>query len=409
MLRALYAPKAARRSSCGRSCRMRVLVVGAGLGGLLLNILLKRQGLDSTVVERASDHGRGGYVLALWQVGLRALEKAGLGAKVNEAGRVVHAYAVADDRGRVRREMSLRRLNERHGALVQLHRRDLHEILRNTPENDDLRMGTCVTALEEDAGGVTVRFDDGTSDRYDVVVGADGIRSSVRRMAFPDHASPSPFGAVGWSFLAPADPTTPEGIVELWGRGKYVGVYRYAKDVCGVYGAIRDPGAGSSAPESRRIDLLKRSFVDFRSYIPRLFENLPEDEAIFHDVLGEVKIPRWTTNGVALLGDAAHAMLPFGGMGASMAFEDAVVLAEHLTAARPSDGGVAMALRRYERRRRWRVRPIQFNAWLKGLTMFRGDRVPLGLRTASAICRDPLMQYDSYQERVLDGFLASSP
>lgn len=388
---------------------MRVLVVGAGLGGLLLDILLRQRGIESTIVERAKDHGRGGYVLALWRVGVRALEEAGLGAAVDEAGRVVETYAVADPRGRLLSEMSLGRLNEKHGALVQLHRRTLHEILRSAPQRSEIRMGTTVTALEEDSGGVTARFDDGTQDRFDAVVGADGIRSTVRRLAFPAHEAPTPFGAVGWSFLAPADERTPEGIVELWSRGKYVGVYRFSKDTCGVYAAIRDPHAGAAYPQGRRIDLLRRSFADFGAYVPKLFENLPDEEAIFHDALSEVKIPRWTTDRIALLGDSAHAMLPFGGMGASMAFEDAVVLAEQLAGARPASGGIATALRRYERRRRWRVRPIQFNAWVKGLAMFRAERVPVGIRAASAICRDPLMTYGSYQERILDGFLASEP
>lgn len=388
---------------------MRVLIVGAGLGGLLLDILLRQRGIESTIVERAKDHGRGGYVLALWRVGVRALERAGLGAAVDEAGRVVDTYAVADQRGRVLSEMSLGRLNEKHGALVQLHRRTLQEILRSAPGRSEIRMGATVTALEEDSGGVTVRFDDGTQDRFDAVVGSDGIRSTVRRLAFPEHAAPTPFGAVGWSFLAPADDRTPEGIVELWSRGKYVGVYRFSKDVCGVYGAIRDPNAGSAYPPGRRVELLRRSFADFGGYVPRLFESLPDEEAIFHDALSEVKIPRWTTDRIALLGDSAHAMLPFGGMGASMAFEDAVVLAEYLTVARPATGGIATGLKRYERRRKWRVRPIQFNAWMKGLAMFRAERVPVGIRAASAICRDPLMQYGSYQERILDGFLASAP
>lgn len=390
---------------------MRVLIVGAGLGGLLANALLRRQGCETVVAERAADFGRGGYVLALWRLGVRALERAGVGAAVEQAGRVVTAYAVADQRGAPVRTMSLARLNALHGPLLQLHRSRLHAILRELPENRDLRMATLLTALEEDPGGVTVRFSDGAAERFDLVIGADGVRSAVRQLMAPRDASPAPFGAVGWAFLAPADASTPDGIVELWARDRYVGVYRFAEDRCGVYCALRDPQAGAQWPyRDKRLELMRREFSGFGGYVTRLFTDLPPPADVFHDTLAEVNASRWVSGRVALLGDAAHAMLPFGGMGASMAFEDAVVLAEELARAGTADpGALAQALRRYERRRRWRVRPIQFNAWIKGVAMLRAEALPLRWRAATAIAPDPLFRYDSYQERVLNMLLSSSP
>lgn len=404
---------------------MRILVVGAGLGGLLANALLRRKGHDTVLVDHAADFSRGGYVLALWRLGMRPLECLGLAPAITEAGRVVESYAIADRQGVPIRTMSLGRLNAKHGPLVQLHRTRLHQILCGLPENRDVRMSTTVARLDPDRGGVTVGFTSGASDRFDVVIGADGIRSVVRRLALPAEPPPVPFRARGWAFMAPADERTPEGIVELWASGKYVGVYRFSADRCGVYCAIRDdkitapeppfqtpsPPAGS---DEKRLDLLRGAFSEFGGYIPKLFANLPPAAAVFHDTLSEIKISSIVTDRVALLGDSAHAMLPFGGMGASMAFEDAAVLAEELPV--PANGhGAAEAsvlkasLRRYEKRRRWRVRSVQFNAWLKGLAMLRTESIPLRWRSTVAVAPDPLFQYGSYQERVLDMLLASTP
>jgi 2-polyprenyl-6-methoxyphenol hydroxylase-like FAD-dependent oxidoreductase len=386
----------------------RVLIVGAGLGGLLANALLRRRGLETVLVDRATDFERGGYVLALWRLGLRPLESVGLGPALQQAGRVVTSYTVADDRGVPLRVMDLAGLNARHGPLLQLHRTRLHALLRELPENRAVRLGTSLAALDQDAGGVSVRFTDGSSERFDAVIGADGVRSAVRRLALPGAAAAAPFGAIGWAFLAPADDSTPDGIVELWSRGRYVGIYRFAEDRCGVYCAMREDLAGASPAEpgdAKRLGLLRRSFAGFGGYIPALLSRLPPADEVFHDSLAEVKIGSAGAGRVTLLGDAAHAMLPFGGMGASMAFEDAVVLSEEIGAG----GELTAALRRYERRRRFRVRSIQWNAWIKGVAMLRAERLPLSWRSAVAVAADPLRRYGSYQERVLDMLLSSSP
>lgn len=394
---------------------MRILIVGAGLGGLLANALLRRRGFQTVLIDRAAALGRGGYVLALWRVGVRPLEQAGLGPAVTAASRVVTTYAVTDERGGSARVMDLQRLNARHGPLLQLHRSRLQQILSELPESRDARLSTSIEALAQDPDGVSVRLTDGAVERFDLIVGADGVRSAVRRLALPERAAPAPFGAIGWAFLAPADADTPEGIVELWGRGRYVGVYRHAADRCGVYGALADDQAGARPPaKDRRLDLLRAAFSGFGGCVPRLLSHLPAAAEVFHHTLDEVRVPTWTAGRVVLLGDAAHAMLPFGGMGASMAFEDAAVLAAELApladGRAPAAGdAVAAALRRYQRRRGLRVRSIQLNARLKGQAMLRGGRLPLSLRAATAIAPDPLLQYDSYQERVLDYLLSSSP
>ena len=156
---------------------------------------------------------------------------------------------------------------------------------------------------------------------------------------------------------------------------------------------------------------LRRAFAGAGGFVPRLLDGVGEVGSIFHHRLEEVVLKRWTRGPVALLGDAAHAMLPFGGMGASMAMEDAVVLVDELaqTARRK---GPPHALHRYERRRRRRVGMVQLNARLKGAAMLKAGALPLRVRAKLGICPDPVRPFSrrhTWQERVLDGFLSSRP
>lgn len=385
---------------------MRALVVGAGIGGLTTALMLRGRGVATDVVERVEHFGDGGYVVALWRNGMRVLEQAGVADRVKEAARVVPAYAIGDEGGRTLGMMALDRLNARHGALVQIHRGELHRVLRDAVGREHIEMGTTVLDLSPDGEGASVVLSNGSRRRYDLVIGADGMRSRIRTMVFGEH--PRLFGGEGWAFLAPADAQIPEGITELWGAGRYFGIYRFERDRCGVYCASGRPRGAMLSPTRRHS--LRRAFTGAGGFVPRLLDGVGDVGSIFHHRLEEVVMKRWTRGPIALLGDAAHAMLPFGGMGASMAMEDAVVLVDELV--RSGRRSPPHALRRYERRRRRRVSMVQLNARLKGAAMLKAGAFPLRVRTKLGICPDPVRPFSprhTWQERVLDGFLSSSP
>ncbi|WP_394821264.1 FAD-dependent monooxygenase [Pendulispora albinea] len=399
---------------------MRVLIAGAGIGGLSLNALLRRGGIDTDLIDHATSWNRPGHALCLFGNGQRILAALGvLGAVRSRAHEIVH-YTITDASGAPVRSMDMSLLNERHGSLIQLQRGALHDVLRGIPENADLRLGVGIRAIAQSRSDVEVRFENGEVEWYDAVVGADGIRSRVRQLAFERAPGPRPFGAIGWAYIAKVPAVSllraeerltaaqiEDGILEFWGADRYFGIYPLPGGLFGVYcaRALRPGERALRGPERR--DALLASFADFGPLVEQLLAHAPDAASIFHAPLEEVWRATWHANRVGLLGDAAHAMLPFGGMGASMAMEDALVLSEELR-----QHPVRRAFPRYVRRRVRRVWPVQFNARMKGIAMLRAKHIPLGVRSLQGVMRDPasfIGPYATWQERVLDALISANP
>ena len=206
-----------------------------------------------------------------------------------------------------------------------------------------VRLGTSVTGLE-DGGTPRVGFSDGSSGSYDLVVGADGINSTIRRMAMggpPAHY----VGQVSWRFIADGFPDITDWTVML-GRGRTFLTVALGGGVVYCYADINTRDPSGERPDWRE------SFADFADPVPRLLERATE---VYFAPIEEVAPPVWTAGHVVLIGDAAHATSPNMAQGAAMAVEDALVLAEVLTADQPMD----RALAGYEHRRKARVAWVQ--------------------------------------------------
>jgi FAD-dependent urate hydroxylase len=348
---------------------LRILVVGAGLAGLALARALGRAGFEPEVVERAaafSDVGAGIYLPGNAARALRALE---LEEAVAERAAAIGRQRFANHRGRLLGEVDLPRFWGRLGPCLALHRADLHAVLR---EGVPVRLGCAVRSLERVAGPVEVGFADGRQAAYDLVVGADGLHSTVRRLAV-DGRPPAPVGQQSWRWVA-ADPPEAGTWSVLLGRGASfltipIGggrVYCYA-DVLG------GPAAAGGDPAAR----LGERFAGFADPVPELVARLPDPGRIHVAPIEQVAQERWGRGAVVLVGDAAHAMSPNMAQGAALAFEDALVLAEELRAA----GSLGEALAGFVARRRPRT------SWVRAQT-HRRDRT----RNLPPPLRDPLLR-----------------
>ena len=230
------------------------------------------------------------------------------------------------------------------GGCVAIRREALHEALREATAEAPVRLATSVTDLE-DGEAPRVTFSDGSSGSFDVVVGADGVHSTVRRLALGG----PPAGYVGqssWRFVADGFPELTDWTVML-GKGRTFLTVSLGEGAVYCYADVN-----TSEPDSAADGDWRRSFADFADPVPRLLEQ--GSEAYFAPI-EEVAPPAWTARRVVLVGDAAHASSPNMAQGAAMALEDALVLGELLT-----DGqSVDEALTGYVERRKARVAWVQ--------------------------------------------------
>lgn len=337
-----------------------ILVVGAGIGGLVLTRALLRLGLSVVLVEREEVPQATGAGITLGANAMRALRGLGLGERLEERGRAISAGALLDARGRVLSAGDLSQIEARYGKTYAMDRRDLHAILRAELEQTDQGAelsecsGTSVRTIEEQETCVRVELDDGRRFSVGAVIGADGIYSRVRELVF-GVIEPVYSGYTCYRFTGHVRGGLSR-TVEMWGHGQRVGLVPLPGDRVYAF-LVENSARGSFRDRSlRSVSEVRRRFSGFGGDVPRVLEALDEGrDALLHHDIEEIRMRSWVRGRVALLGDAAHAMSPNLGQGAGMAIEDAVVLARELSA----QGDVSAALLAYESRRRPRVSEIQ--------------------------------------------------
>jgi FAD-dependent urate hydroxylase len=189
-------------------------------------------------------------------------------------------------------------------------------------------IGLAVERLAQRDGVVSVDFSDGTSGAYDLVVGADGIHSAVRRLAFEPTAVPRPVGQTGWRFLAPRPREVTTWSVML-GRGTALLTLPLAGDRVYCYcDVVSRPGPDT--PEQVGPERLGELFSEFADPAATLLEELDAGADVHISAIEEVALDSWVREHVVLIGDAAHATSPNMAQGAAMALEDALVLSDCL-------------------------------------------------------------------------------
>jgi FAD-dependent urate hydroxylase len=234
-------------------------------------------------------------------------------------------------------------------AAACLHRRGFAaELVERKPSWPD----EAVADLHESDHGVRVVFDDGSCADYDLVVAADGIRSTVRTRIFPA-ARPAYADTMAWRSLAPVRPDGVRSLMILMGDGCFFGLVPVGDGQ--TYGFAGMRSEEFDDPMSGRLSRFRRRFASFGGPVPEYLDGLRRDEQVHCGPVEWLELDRWHTGRVVLIGDAAHAAPPHMGEGGSMALEDAVVLAEILGNA----DTLETALEAFERRRRPRVEWVQ--------------------------------------------------
>jgi salicylate hydroxylase len=364
-----------------------VAVIGAGIGGLATALALGQRRARVTVFEQAPVLSEVGAGIQVAPNGVAVLEALGLRDAAEAVASAPSAVHLRD--GLTNRSVARVPLGQAAAARYgrpywQFHRADLLGVLASHLDEAgvELRLGTRMARLEPGEEDVAVHFRDRTPRRFDIAIAADGVRSTTRAAHFSGEA-PRFTRHVAWRGLVPGWPDAPEETTVYMGPGRHIVAYplRGGRQVNVVAVEERTEWTVEGWTHPDLPEAVRKAFAGWSPEVVRLLAGLTD--TFLWGLFDHPPLPAWTRGRIALLGDACHPMVPFLAQGATMALEDAWVLAAELDlAADPADGLAA-----YEDRRRARATRVQRAAARNGrLYHLRGPArmvARLGLAAAS--------------------------
>jgi salicylate hydroxylase len=350
-----------------------VAIIGAGLGGLTAALALQRQGWRVRVYEQAPVLGEVGAGLSLSPGAGRGLASLGVGPAVLDASLPVPDIAFVHYRTgeRLAGALSPNVAPDRGFETARhIHRADLHALLLAAvfaEDPDAVITGKRLARVEEAASHVVAQFADGQTCEAELLIGADGARSAVRR-ALVDDAAPVFAGQIAFRCLIPIERAAPHlggvnAMVSI-GAGRIFNRYMIRKrtllNVIGIVQSDVWPEDGWNTPAT--VAEFRHAFEGFHDSVLNLIGCAPAGHLIKWGLFVRPPIATWSAGRVVLLGDAAHPILPFLGLGGALAIEDAIVLARALAEASSFEQAFAV----YERTRLDRVETIRTQSILQG-------------------------------------------
>lgn len=333
---------------------MRVVIIGAGIGGLAAAVALRRIGVETLVVEQVASIREVGAGLSIWSNAVNALRELGLEATVMASASVVERTLIRTPTGRLIASNEFGDLGRMAGVpCVCIHRTVLQKILLGSLPPASVLTGARCSGFDDSSA----ILESGEHIKCDVLVGADGI-SSVIREGVHGAEAPRYAGYACWRGICHDKGVLPDRSALLAiGAGSQFGLWP-----CGagrLYWFFTKNGPQGARQAKAEVVALCR---DWAAPVPEIVEGTPEDAILQNDIVDRPPLRWWGRDGVTLLGDTAHACTPNLGQGACQALEDAVVLAHCLRGTWP----VEAALRKYESLRISRTTSIVRNSWRTG-------------------------------------------
>ena len=327
-----------------------VLVIGGGIGGLTAAIALRQKGLAVEVIEKDPNWAVYGVGILQQANVVRAMAQLGLFEDYVGAGFGFDAVEVFAPTGQHMATIPSPRVIANYPPNIGIGRRALHKVLgdRTLAAGAKVRLGVTADRLDDDGAGVTVHFSDGTTGRFDVVIGADGLYSQTRTQLFPEAQKPEFTGQSVWRYNFPRPPE----IVNLHNYVGQRGIGLAPLSQTLMYMFLTTPEPGNPRFEREGLAAAMRArLANPPPALASLVDQITNDAEVVYKPLEWLFLEGpWHKGRVVLLGDAIHATTPHLGQGAGMAIEDSVVIAEELArAATPEEAFEAYRTRRFER------------------------------------------------------------
>lgn len=340
------------------STTRKILIVGGGIAGMVAAVALRQKQFEVEIAEVNPKWDVYGVGIIQLANALRALASVGLAEQAIAAGFSMDTLSFFDAEGHLLYAVPQPQLaGPNYPSSNALTRTRLHKLLQDAVQQAGVpvRVGLTVSELEEREDAIEVTFTDQNTARYDLVIGADGIRSLVRSLVFGTQHQPSYAGQVCWRYNVPRPPEVDNFQMFLGKSGNKAGFVPLAPEL--MYILLTDKqqevnGSWPRLPEERLAEMFRERLMEFGGPVATIRDtSITDSSKVVYRPFETILIPPpWYRGRVVLIGDAAHAMTAHIAQGAAMAIEDAVVLAEEL-AGKPTllqalDGYME---RRYER------------------------------------------------------------
>lgn len=367
-----------------------VLIVGAGIGGLTVAIALAKRGIQAEIIEVKTESSVYGVGIIQPSNQLRALAQIGLADACMAQGIAFPSWRMCDANGNQMFEVTTPQVAPEFPGNNGIGRRVLHAILSDAvaAHGVRIRLGITVTNLSQSENNVSVELSDGTRAAYDLVIASDGVHSAMRSRLFPEHGSARFTGQSVWRFRTARLPDVSTGNL-FYGKKSKAGFVPMSEEFMYLLLVTMDQPQ-IVKPSDNPAAMLRERLAEYGGPVAEIAARLEksagiaEDDIVFRAMEATMLPAPWHRGRVVLIGDAVHAVTPHLAQGASIAIEDALVLADELAAASEPEPALAA----YVKRRHARCQTV----YDVGLQLGEWENLAFEGRPAADANPGPLMQ-----------------
>ena len=354
---------------------MKISIIGAGIGGLTTAIALKQKGFEVEIFEASKDFRKAGSGINLAINAMQVFNRLGIYEEISALGSYTNSLNITDGKLNIITNINLLNAEiEFKAKAYAIHRAKLHTILLNRLNGVKIHLNKNLESLSQTSNEVFFVFKDGTSYTSNILIGADGIHSMVRKSIF-DNTKLRIAKQVCWrGIVKVAIPKKYQTkLNELWEKGKRFGFVHINKNEVYWYALANYKNDYQKEYSNTNLEEL---FSNFNPLIKKIISKTEKRKIIFNEMMDLKPISSWHHKNVCLIGDASHATTPNLGQGACQAIESAYVIAECLS----TEKNIQTAFQKLEKIRKKNAEKIVNTSWTVGKTAHLENRFGIFFR-----------------------------